>query len=33
MNELIEIILRAVGIFLCLGIPAYALLYFDGPEF
>ena len=33
MNELIEIILRIIGILLCLGIPAYALLYFDGPEF
>jgi hypothetical protein len=40
MNELINIIVdilntpfgRFFGILICLGLPAYALLYFDGPE-
>jgi hypothetical protein len=33
MNEILIEILRIIGIVLCIGIPAYALLYFDGPEF
>ena len=40
MNEIINIIVdilntpfgRFFGILICLGLPAYALLYFDGPE-
>ena len=32
MSELLIEILRIIGILLCLGIPAYAMLYFDGPE-
>jgi len=29
MNEVIEMILRCAGILLCIGLPAYALLFFD----
>jgi len=32
MNETILEILRILVIIACLGLPAYALLYFDGPE-
>ena len=32
MNETLIEILRIIGIVVCLGLPAYALLYFDGPE-
>ena len=33
MNETLIEILRILGIILCIGIPAYAFLYFDDPEF
>jgi len=33
MNEILIEILRIIGIIICFGIPAYALLYFDDPEF
>ena len=32
MSELLIEILRIIGIAVCFGIPAYAMLYFDGPE-
>ena len=33
MNETLIEILRIIGIIICFGLPAYALLFFDGPEF
>jgi hypothetical protein len=32
-EETILEILRIIGLAICFGLPAYALLYFDGPEF
>ena len=40
MNEIINIVVdilntpfgRFIGLAICFGLPAYALLYFDGPE-
>ena len=32
MPDLLLELLRIFGIALCFGLPAYALLYFDGPE-
>jgi hypothetical protein len=33
MNEILIELLRILGIIVCFAIPAYALLYFDDPEF
>ena len=33
MNETLIEILRLLGAIICIALPAYALLYFDDPEF
>ena len=33
MTEILIEILRLLGVVFCIGIPAYAFLYFDDPEF